>query len=175
MPAIDLSVERKALVDWVRSVTGFDANHVLWADQDAPRPTLPYALLKILTFVKVGMDENRLRDDDVEVDIVGQREMTISLNTLGVSAFENMAALQNSLCLDAVRELFNAANLAYASDTGPTDISQLLETVIEPRAQMDIVFHHAQVTTEDQGRIEEVELGGIVDGHTVSEVIDSTP
>lgn len=175
MPAIDLSVERKALVDWVRSITGFDANHVLWADQDAPRPSLPYALLKLLVFGKVGTDENRLRDDDLIVDIVGQRDITISLNTLGAQAFENMAALQNSLCLDAVRQDFNVANLAYASDTGPTDISQLLETVIEPRAQMDIVFHHAQVTTEDQGRIEEVQLGGVVDGHIVSEVIDSTP
>ena len=45
-----LVATRKAFVDWARAATGYDAGHVIWADQNMPKPTKPYLALKLKTF-----------------------------------------------------------------------------------------------------------------------------
>ena len=85
---IDRDPIRTALRSWIMLATGLDDGKVIWARSDGPRPKPPYAVLNDrLALVSVGLgDEERLTDTPGEIQHVGQRRMSVSLNFYGRTA-----------------------------------------------------------------------------------------
>lgn len=61
----------------------------------------------------------------------------------------------------------NAVSLSYIRNNGVTDLTQLLETDFEGRAQMDIIFATPLRITDKPSIIEEVEITNLLDGETI--------
>jgi hypothetical protein len=149
---------RRTIVDAIRGAMGPDIPVIL-ADQNEPRPPRPYISYKLMTGpIRNGHDSESM-DEDGDLNMIGERELSVSVNYYGLYAVEGMSALQTRLQFPSVRAILAQNKLVYVSDSGVRDVSQLLETQTETRAQMDV---NLRLTVSDQdlaaGYFEEVEI-----------------
>lgn len=160
-------VIKKAIYDCIRSILDEDAL-LIWADQNQHRPMRPYVSMKLLLGpVAIGQDEERQDEDDF-VMISGFRELTLSVNYFGENPFRGLGEVQTRLRFPSTRETLYASGLVFVSDSGLRDLSQLLETQTEQRAQMDLVFRYSENASDADMHgpiIERVELENGIDGY----------
>ena len=171
---LDFDSYRRAIVAAVALGTGLDPGQVIMLQPEAPnapRPTVPYVGLRVLTVaVKTGFDAPVSVADDAGfptglVAYVGPREMNVSFECFGATheqAYGVMAAWQASLDTPPVQQLLEASDLAVYTIGQVTDLSTLLLTAYEGRAQMDCSFGMTSRLTVDAGRIDTVDITGSV-------------
>ena len=138
---------------------------IIAADQNEPRPQRPYATFKIINGpVREGWDDETM-DENMQLEFSGTRILTVSINYYGQYALQGLALLQSRLQFPSIRDILMGKNLVYVSDSGVRDISLLLETQTETRAQMDLTMRYLDVSVDvDTGAIESVEIEGKIDG-----------
>lgn len=147
---------KSSIYDWFSSATGIT---VIFDDQaEGKRPAKPYGTIRIISQVNVG-DQQRQIDADGIATIAGWRRMLISLNVIGPGAIDYMNDALMSLSKQTVLDDFFWSDGIAIVDKGPVqNLTTLLETVFEPRAQMDLTISYAQEDTDDVGYIESVEV-----------------
>lgn len=128
---------KDALYTWFKKTSGLDS--VIWADQDGPRPARPYATLRLITgAVKLGGQDNLRVNESGVFYLNGPREITVSINVMGVSALDILTTARDSLDDPSVIDDLEADGIAIIEDGSPQNITELLETGFEERAQMDL-------------------------------------
>lgn len=145
--------------------------------QNVPRPKLPYFALLITTPIqKVGSRDSMKHVDDTKWIIGGQRRFTLSVrsyvNTKDKNFFQSqdlLVKLQDSLEDETRRIDLTTAGLAVWFSTDILDITELLETGFEARAQFDIEFGIASNRETDLGKIDKVKIQGTVNGEEQDE------
>lgn len=169
-------------VSWIRGELG--NLPVIVAQTNKKRPsTLPYLSINLITpLEKVGRDDSKQYnppdpqlpiDDDNPDDawiISGQREFTMSISAYSKNGREHFYEAQDLLTqlTDAIEDPVRRAPLTAVGlavrDTGAIlNLSELLETGYEPRAQMDLMMNIASNRLARLGAIEKVEVQGTVD------------
>ena len=136
---------------------------------DSPRPEKPYLTLKIITpGARFGSDAYVDTSEDGVYSMQGPRAMTVSFNCFGRSheeAYGLMALLQARLGGDIrLQETLTRGGMAVWRPGAVADLSQLVNTAYEGRAQMDVTFGVTSVLPVDLGIIEQVQVVGPVDG-----------
>lgn len=66
---------QKAVQNWIVAGSGFDAAHVIWSDQAAPRPDVPWISIRLVSMPIIGRDWvdiefNTLTVADLDIDTV---------------------------------------------------------------------------------------------------------
>lgn len=140
--------------------------HLIWEDQSAPRPEKPYVSLNfLLPSQRIGHDE--LRGEGDQFFLVGQRRFVLSVNAFGESRQENEDALDAADLLEpVVQGLYSeetlsqllAAGIASVDEGQVRDLTALLESRYESRAQVDLTFHRTVSKSETLPIIEKVEV-----------------
>lgn len=144
---------------------------------NVPRPKLPYFALLITTPIqKVGSRDSLEHIDDTTWNIGGQRRFTLSVRSYVETKDKNffqsqdlLVQLQDSLEDETRRIDLTTAGLAVWFSTDILDITELLETGFESRAQFDIEFGIASNRETDLGAIEKVKIQGTLDGEEQDE------
>ncbi len=67
-----------------------------------------------------------------------------------------------------ITEEIKSVNLSYITNLGVTNLTELLETKFEGRAQVDIIFAAPLQTFDDPGIIESVEITNNIDGSLIT-------
>ena len=138
-----------------------DLEEVIFGDQTAPQPPKPYATIRLLTVTKLGLSDELLptiSSGGVQT-IKAQRTAAFQIQFFGEDALQFAEDAKASLQKPSVLEdLFYAKGLAVIDDATVTNITALLETEFEDRAQLDVVFGYASTDTDDVGLIETVEV-----------------
>lgn len=172
---MDYAAIRVAIIRAVRWSTGLDQNHVIMAEPEvpnSPRPTLPYITLKITSpSIRYGDDVPLPIDDptgacETLVNYGGPRKMVASFNVYGSTheqAYGLAALWQARLDQHPVRELLRRDGVAIWLIGEIRDLSILLGTGFEGRAQMDVQFGLASNLTADLGAMEEFPIVGSQD------------
>ena len=172
---IDFETVEKALWTWVSGESGLET---IWDEPNAPRPKTPYALLGLVSPpVKYGSKDDLRSAGGDDFEITGQRSVAYSVKVLGRDAVSYVTDLQMSLEKPSVQEALRAAGLAVWEEGDVLDISELLETGFEERANMDVVFGISATTEEAVGELKNVEVQGEItleDGTTRDVDIDVT-
>lgn len=158
------------VIAWIKRE--FPNARVIVDRPNVPRPALPYFALLLTTPVqKVGSRDSSIHVNDSTWIIGGQRRFTLSVRSYVspkgkgfFNAQNDLIQLQDSLEDDNRRIDLTQAGLSVWFSTDILDITELLETGFEPRAQFDIQFGIASNRTADLGAIETVEIEGTVDG-----------
>lgn len=88
----------------------------------------------------------------------GHRECTVDVNVFGPTALARAEAVRSALQLLAPLSKLRAAGLAPYAASEVRDLTGLLETERQPRAQFDVRFGLTSFTPEYVGAIESVEL-----------------
>lgn len=173
--AYDWAQVEKSLCTWVAGQLPAGAKCIL-ANQNAPQPQKPYAMILITpttdptSIYGSGMDERRLSESAPGVvKYVKFRQFGVSLNVYSNTMTGNNRAtalleqVVESLALQSVvNTLRKDAHIApLPVQSAGRDLSALLETRGESRAQVDLTFNYVTSLSEDLGYFTTVETGGI--------------
>lgn len=164
---IDFVAARKAIAMEFQRVTGTTCVLEEPTYQGATRPALPYCSFKFITpAMKSG-------DDGLEPPVSGtvwnrggQRKISVSFHVYALDqeqAYNLMCLWQASLQQVFVRSrLLQTGNLAVWLIGNVADVSQLVNTGYEARAQMDVTMGIAANLSEDLGQIDTVRITGTI-------------
>lgn len=146
--------------------------------QQAPRPLKPYLMMKITTpAAKFGDDFAQYTGTGTKYTTGGQRQMTVSFQCIGRTheeAYSLMGLWQGSLDQFLTQERLRKAGIAVWKSGAVADISALLNTGYEGRAQMDVTFGIASNmyawSADDLGAIEKVGVQGTINENITTDI-----
>lgn len=156
-------------VDTVAQVQDAQGVRVIHAHQNAPRKgenddLYPYAVIRLDSFQQIGWDELREIDDNNIATFGGLRRGTVSISVFGEGALEYATQASNSLEMQTYIDLLSAAGIAILEKSSVQNLTAMLETKYEPRADFDFFIGYADNVEDDLGIIEKAELSGTVKG-----------
>lgn len=136
---------------------------VIWMDQSAPRPALPYCAMKIMSVRFVNQDWHSGPDDNGIETVKGDREFTLNIQRYQAYGPDSVTGILQSIVdklrLTTVIDKFQAKKLVAFNTGAVADISALLDkTQIEKRASLDIFMRYKSSATDNIGIIETVSV-----------------
>lgn len=157
------SDRQTALINWVKAGTGLDSNHVIWLDQNMPRPTLPYAGVRMTSLKTINREAIYAPNSSGAANIVTHKEFTFNIHYYGNSSnnpIEKLMNLEDSQFKETPKAILEAQQLVIVQTLmGPSDTTVKLDTVYESRGSMDLLMRMPwEITDSDQGNIEDIIL-----------------
>jgi hypothetical protein len=166
-------VIKLSMKKWLNEELGFTW---IFEEQAQSRPSVrPYGTIRIMSSEQVGGDDYKNPVDSQGNRILkGVRRGIISLNIYGPSAVEKMMIARDSMFkVSNIDKLWNTYGISTLSTGNLQNLTGLLETDFEERAQMDVNILFARNISDETGLIEHVEITGEAEGHIVGpEIID---
>ena len=115
------------------------------------RPTAAHCSVDTMSIKSVGIEElklvDRLGDDDIDSTRSGYREIMFSLNFYFANAMDNAEQIKIGLTRNSILEFLRAAGLGLGTRSDVRDLSEVLESGWEERAQFDFVL--SAISTDD--------------------------
>lgn len=179
---IDYVAIRVALVRAVQQVTGRLCILAEAETQGEPRPPKPYMTVKFTSpGTKSGFDSSAIVMEGglptTKRVVGGQRKVTADFNCFGTSheeAYNYMALWQSALETETIQEMLRRSGIALWRNGSVADLSALLNTGYEGRAQMQVDFGAAANIVEDLGEMDSVPIAAEVDTNAGLVEIDVT-
>lgn len=154
---------RQAIYNWAKKELAIE---VIWSEQAEIRPDRPYVMLKLITGpLRGGHDEIR-QPTPGTYKVCGMRGITVSVNVFGEKALELAAQLQTSLEKITVQEALRSAGLSFIRAEAVTDLTVLMETRFDTRANLDAMFAYAENVDDNVGTIEHVAVKNLITGES---------
>lgn len=138
------------------------AETVIWADQNTPRPALPYWTIRLQAQRMVGRDD---RSQGVDVNgiqqVFGVREATLNVQRIGADSEEKVADLRDELGKVTVTDAWLLAKIAVYNIGPVTNVPYEMDKGhLEPRAVLDLFVRYGTELDDEVGVIETVEMAG---------------
>ena len=147
---------------------------VVFLNENAPRPAQPYATLFLNSLNQVGEDYTPRADSHGFVDVVGDREFTLQIQTYGSDCITRLENLRSSLQMQTVLDGLRVNGIVFIHHFGINDTTELLDSRFEKRAAMDVIFRMGQDYPDNLGLIESVEIEEVYQDAGESVVYDHT-
>lgn len=141
----DDAIIKKAIYTWLHKYKE-NGETIIWADQAEARPQKPYITIKILA-TPTPLEEDVVNDDG-QTEVKQSTDFTLSVNYYGERAFNRLSRLIATAEFPTQTEKWNVANLAFKESSGVRDLTALMETKFETRAQADLVFATSDVIVD---------------------------
>lgn len=152
-----------ALIVWLAAAT---SGSVIVADQNKPRPETPYLTVKVQGPLQLGQDSAGALTDPgapayASQAYLGEREVSVSIQAFGSGAVDLARSAVNALSTETTRSQLGTAGLFRRG--GPIQVNELtalLDTDFQERAQFDVTFGLVDEYTDSVPLIESVECEG---------------
>lgn len=164
---------KPTLYTLIKALVG--AETLIFADQNSPRPALPYWTMVLQTQRHMGTDQySQGVTNDGDQTIRGTREATLALQRYGVDSDIKAAELRDKLQRTTVREQWQLQDIA-AYDTGPVNNipTRLDNAQYEPRASIDLMLRFGTRLLDRVGIIQTVEIENAFTGVESSEIVET--
>ena len=149
---IDFATINTAIKDFL---TTYGSAFATQAENNRPRPSLPYFTFRTASLVPIGNDSVLTPNEDGVAETIGDREFTISIQYFGDNAVGKLDYLYTCLTKEKVKSDFEVAGFVFVMLIGNiNNISELLDSKFEERASMDLLCRVASV-------IEDADVGYI--------------
>lgn len=133
----------------------------IWDYQNAPKPANPYISLRLSSERNIGTETRRRKDGTGIVDVVSQKEATLSVNAFGPGTIDICNMLWTSLQRPTIVDRCFAAGMAFIRAEDAQDLTQLLDgRGWEERANIDLIVTYGRSVEDNPGWIETVFLEG---------------
>lgn len=143
---------------WVLENAPAVGDKVILANQNAPRPALPYITVHITTTAQGEHSSEGAPDDNGVAQMENELACMVSLQAIGSDANTIMGGLRQSLEKPTVHQSLRAAGLPFIRVlSGVNDLTEQVGTRYEERAGIDAEFRTVAVVTDTVGVIESVE------------------
>lgn len=136
---------------------------VIWADQSAPRPALPYTTIKFGVINKVGRSYYSNVDNVGVQSVFSVLESVLNVQRFGADSVSALQTFTEKMQLSTNIEKLSVQDISLFDISPVTDIAELLNGIsIEPRASVDLYFRWTSKQTDAVGIIEFVDINGDV-------------
>ena len=130
----------------------------IWEKQNGPKPKKPYLTMRLSSLRRVGLDEQRRTATAGEVEVVGPREVTLSLQWLGENSMGGLTDLGQALQKPTIADKCMAAGFAVFDVDAVQELGALSGTTWEERAALDLYVRIMLSTTDAPGYIHDVTI-----------------
>lgn len=162
------------LYSWATANSG--GASVIFLNENAPRPSQPYVTLFLSSLNQIGEDYTPESDVNGLVDMVGDREFTLQIQTYGGDCITRLENLRSSLQMQTVLDTLRANGIVFVNHFAISDVTELLDSRFEKRAAMDVLFRIGQNYIDNLGLIQTVQVeeiyqdagGSVVYDHTIT-------
>jgi hypothetical protein len=171
---IDFNAVRTSLYNW--AVANIPSGMpVIYLYPNAPRPTVDYITLYIQSVVQIAWDyiQGPLDDSGISQQ-VGDREFTLQINAYGGDPITILNTLRTSLQKQSVLDSLASNGLVVVDWLAINDVTELVDSRMEQRAAMDILFRIADIYNDDPGVIDTVSLEEVFKNPAGTVVYDET-
>lgn len=125
---------------------------VIWYEPNAPRPIVPYVTLFLNTTTQVNQDYSAPETDiNGNIFMRGDRTFTLQLQAYGGEPLNILEDIRTSIQKQTVLDALHAAGIAYNMTGIINDITSLVDSQFERRAQMDLTMTVAQRYSDNPG------------------------
>lgn len=137
---------------------------LIFSEQNAPRPELPYWTIRIQSTNGVGLDEKSNGvDDDGNQKLNGHREAIINIERIGVASDDKCLDLVNDLAKVTVIDAWRAAKVSVFDIGNIMRVPYAMDSDhLEPRAIVDLSVRFGSELLDNVGIIETVESTGTI-------------
>lgn len=167
---IDPKAVNKAVRQLVRTVVVMPEKSVIPANENAPLPKTPFATVFIPDLESTG--EDSLSYEEIEGDdfhlvekLEGQRIFTASIQFFKGEAMASAHKLKSRIGLSPNLQAMQRAGLGLVDITPVRDLSAIVSSEWEQRAQLNITFHVVSVETMPVDIYDTFPVSINVDGH----------
>ena len=132
---------------------------LVFADQNAPRPPLPYWTLRLSAQRKVGDDAySQGVDNNGDQLVSGVREITVQVQRFGPDSDVKCADLRDNLSRTTILEEWQRQKIALYNSSDVLNVPYKLDnSQLEPRASVDLFVRFGTELLDRVGVIETVE------------------
>lgn len=154
---------------WLTNVTG-----IKWisANQNVDVPLDPFGTIFLSGIDKFAEDVNRYEYntilDNLTEYVEGARILNVSLNIFGAGANDFMAAIVASTHQTAHNTQLMNAGLAFINSSQIRDLTEVISSKFNERAQMDCQFYIESSYNLDIDRVAETNISGKFDDRIVN-------
>lgn len=147
---------------------------LVFSDQNAPRPSLPYWTMRVQSFRRLGSENySQGVTNDGDQTITGTREATIAIQRYGDNSDIACQGLVDTLQKTTVQEAWQQQDISCYETGDVLNISTTLDkSVIEPRAAVDLFVRFGASIIDNVGAIDTVVNTGQTDQAIDEENID---
>jgi hypothetical protein len=163
---------KTSLYSWATANSG--GASVIFLNENAPRPAQPYVTLFLSSLNQIGEDYTPESDVNGLVDMVGDREFTLQIQTYGGDCITRLENLRSSLQMQTVLDTLRANGIVFVNHFGINDLTELLDSRFEKRGAMDVLFRIGQNYTDNLGLVETIEVEEIYQDAGGTVVYDRT-
>ena len=142
-----LSAIQKAFQDCVVAATGYADDHVIWLYPNAPRPTLPYIGLHLLSMVKMGGDYFSKPDNLGKRRIYSDYYINLNITCFftgdgsKINGFDILNDMRQKFRTEAIVAILDTNKISLIKElSNIVFIPSLIATGFEQRAMIDIQF-----------------------------------
>lgn len=144
----------------IKSRIGADV--LIFADQNAPRPALPYWTMRLQSVRKLGMDYHSqgvtVGGDET---VSGTREGTVAMQYHGSGAVLKCMTLRDDLARTTAQDQWRLNDIACFNAGEVQNVPFLLDNEqLEPRSAIDLFIRFGSTLTDNVGVIETVIADG---------------
>lgn len=152
-----------AIYTRIKELIGADT--LVYADQNAPRPALPYWTMRLQTQRKLGRDQlGQGVDANGNQKVSGVREGTVQIQCIGAGAASKCADLRDNLSKTTVIEKWSLAKIPVFNIGDVLNVPYQLDGAqLEPRASLDIFIRFGTSLLDNVGAIDTVDVNAQFD------------
>lgn len=133
---------------------------LIFADQNAPRPSLPYWTMRLASIRKIGGEcYSQGVNVSYQQTVQGVREATLQVQRVGADSDIKMIDLRDNLAKTTANETWQVQKIAIANMGEIAAIPYLLDDdAFEPRAALDIIIRFGASLLDTTGVIDQVSI-----------------
>lgn len=171
---IGLKAIEDSLLKWSSDAMNID---VIIAHPNAPRPSGQYATIHVMQETRegwTGKKESVIEPVPPETirtilrEYSGLFNLMVSVNVFRDDAMYYATALRDSVCKLSVKDFLWEAGLAFVSTSDIREITEVIDTKFEDRAQIDFFFHVRSEEDEEINEIKSVTITNQINGDTIT-------
>lgn len=154
---MNIATLQNGIWDWIEAVTSYGNSRIIWENQKAQRPQKPYISLLFSTITKIGHDWHSAPATDGSNTIRGDREIILQISHYGTGSLQVINDLEDSLERNLYLDILRENGIAYAETVNNSDISLLLDEIIEERAILEVLIRTNSTVITDIDEIGVIE------------------
>lgn len=171
---INFATVKTSLFAWVASVAPSGTPIIYW-QQNSPRPTVPYITLFLSSVTAPNQDwTSFISSVSGVVNMQGDRQFTLEVQAYGSDPLTLMENIRTSLQKQTVLDGLRANGIVFYSSLTINDITELVDSQFERRAQLDILFGIGQQYTDAPGFFDHVQIQEIISNELPAVIFNQT-
>ena len=156
---------RKFLHDTTAQIAGLNGSSVIWANQGAPKQSVPIVTLRAYAEQAESMADHSATDTVGEVDLRTPTAFVLELQYYGKGGsfpVDSVNDIVRALEKPTIVDSFVGAGVAFLYADPVQDLTDLLgnDQQYEPRAAVDLHFRYTAVVADEPGTFDTVNIYG---------------